>query len=120
MKELNQANEASGLSKTELERRAALQRAEELLGILDLLATSKGSGQRVSFPLPALVRSVQNSLRSPMSKDEIELCLQLLGKEVAPWYVSIAKFGTIVGVVVNRGFRPTKEDVQARLAANAV
>jgi len=119
-KEFNQANKASGTSKAELERRAAFHRAEELLGILDLLAASKGNGQRVSFPLPALVRSVQSSLRSPMSKDEIERCLQVLEKEVAPWYVSMAKFGTIVGVVVNRGFRPTKEDVQARLAANTI
>ena len=117
-KEFNHTNETSGLSKAELERRAAFQRAEELLGILDLLATSKGGGQRVSFPLPALVRNVQSSLRSPMSKDEIERCLQVLEKEVAPWYVSMAKFGTVVGVVVNRGFRPTKEDVQARLTAN--
>jgi hypothetical protein len=120
MKEFNQANEAHGLSKAELGRQAAFQRAEELLGILDLLAASKGSGQRVSFPLPALVRSVQNSLRSPMSKDEIERCLQVLEKEVAPWYISMAKFGNVVGVVVNRGFRPTKEDVQARLATNTI
>jgi len=117
-KEFNHTNETSGLSKAELERRAAFQHAEELLSILDLLAASKGGGQRVSFPLPALVRNVQSSLRSPMSKDEIERCLQVLEKEVAPWYVSMAKFGTVVGVVVNRGFRPTKEDVQARLTAN--
>ena len=120
MKEFNQANEAPRLSKAELGRLAAFQRSEELLGILDLLAASKGSGQRVSFPLPVLVRSVQNSLRSPMSKDEIENCLQVLEKEVAPWYISMAKFGTIVGVIVNRGFRPTKEDVQARLEANTI
>jgi uncharacterized protein YejL (UPF0352 family) len=55
-----------------------------------------------------------------MSKDEIERCLQVLEKEVAPWYISMAKFGNVVGVVVNRSFRPTKEDVQARLATNTI
>lgn len=119
-KEIEQATLGPAPTKAEIERRAALQRAEELLGILELLAASKGSALRASFPLPALVQSVRSSLRSPMSREEIERCLQVLEKDIAPGYVSMAKFGSIVGVVVNRGCRPAKEDIQGRLKANGV
>lgn len=117
-KAIQQANLAPAPTKAELERRAAMQRAEELLGILELLAASKSTALRASFPLPALVQSVRSSLRSPMSKEEIERCLQVLEKDIAPGYVSLAKFGNLVGVVVNRGCRPAKEDIEARLRSN--
>jgi len=119
-KEIQRANLGPVPTKAELERRAALQRAEELLGILELLSSSKGSALRASFPLPALVQSVRGSLRSPMSKDEIERCLQVLERDIAPGYVSTAKFGSLVGVVVNRGCRPSKECIHERLRANGV
>lgn len=119
-KEIQQANLSPAPTKAELERRAALQRAEELLGILELLAASKGAALRASFPLPALVQSVRSSLRSPMSKEEVERCLGVLEKDIAPGYVSMAKFGNLVGVVVNRGCRPAKQDIQARLKLNGV
>ena len=119
-KELQRANLGPTPTKAELERRAALQRAEELLNILELLSASKGSALRASFPLPALVQSVRGSLRSPMSKDEIERCVQVLEQDIAPGYVSTAKFGNLVGVVVNRGCRPSKEDIQERLRVNGV
>jgi hypothetical protein len=102
-------------TKEELARIAALQRAEELLSILDLLASGKGAGLRVSFPLAALVTSVQASIRSPMSKEEIENCLDVLEKDVAAGYVSCVAFGSMKCVVVNKAMKPWPEEVAERL-----
>jgi hypothetical protein len=99
-------------SQASLNRLAALQRSEELIQILELLATTKGPGLRASFPLPALVRSIQSSLRSPMSSEEIERCVSVIGKEIAPGYVEKKVFGSMKGVVVNRMFKPDVEKVR--------
>jgi hypothetical protein len=102
-------------TKEELVRIAALQRAEELLSILDLLAAGKGAGLRASFPLTALVTSVQASIRSPMSKEEIENCLAVLEKDVAMGYVSYVALGSMKCVVVNKAMKPWPEEVAQRL-----
>jgi hypothetical protein len=102
-------------TKEELARTAALQRAEELLSILDLLASGKGAGLRASFPLNALVTSVQSSIRSPMSKEEIENCLNVLEKDVAVGYVSCVAFGSMRCVVLNKAMKPWPEEVAERL-----
>ena len=96
-----------------LDRLAALQRCEELIQILELLVAAKGSGLRASFPMPALVRCVQSSLRSPMSAEEIERCVMVTGKEVAPGYVEKKVFGSMKAVVVNKMFKPDLEKVRA-------
>jgi DNA replication factor Cdt1 C-terminal domain len=116
-KEVAAANSPAAPTRAERERRAALQRSEEMLGILDMLAIGKG-GQRASFPLPALVRSVQSSVRSPMSKEEIERCLDVLEKDIASGFVKVSKFGSVVGVVINRLCKPTAVQVQQRLKAS--
>jgi hypothetical protein len=102
-------------TKEELARTAALQRAEELLSILDLLASGKGAGLRASFPLSALVTSVQSSIRSPMSKEEIENCLNVLEKDVAIGYVSCVAFGSMRCVVLNKAMKPWPEEIAERL-----
>jgi hypothetical protein len=110
--ELQAENLAHKPTQASLDRRAALQRCEEMIQILELLATTKGPGLRASFPLPALVRSIQSSLRSPMSSEEIDRCIVVIGKEVAPGYVEKKEFGSMKGVVVNRIFKPEVEKVR--------
>jgi hypothetical protein len=83
-----------------------------MVQILELLATTKGPGFRASFPLPGLIRSIQSSLRSPMSTEEIERCIVVIGKEVAPGYVEKKVFGSMKGVVVNRMFKPDAEKLR--------
>ncbi|KAF2267724.1 hypothetical protein CC78DRAFT_576726 [Lojkania enalia] len=103
-------------SSAELQRKAALQRAEETLGILSLLAASKGPGSmRVSFSIASLLQSLQSSIRTPISKEEALKCVEVLASEVAPGYVSIVRMGTISSVVINHGMRPT--DLKSRLVA---
>jgi hypothetical protein len=109
----------SGPTKDERERLAALQRAAELLQILNLLAVSKG-GSRVSFPLPTLVANIKTSLRSPMSKEEILRCVKALQTEVVPGHVSVVTFGSVTGVVVDMMRKPAASEVQAKLRALGV
>lgn len=57
--------------------RICVERAGEVLDILIMLLRSR---RRATFPLPELVKSVQTSVRSPLSKKEIVQCLKILAK----------------------------------------
>lgn len=103
------------LSPAEQQRKAALQKSEEVLGVLSLLAASKGSGTRTSFSMAALLQSLQGSIRSPLSREEVLKCVEVLAKEVAPGYVNIVKMGSMESVVINSAMRPV--DVRGRLVA---
>jgi hypothetical protein len=100
-------------SPAEVQRRQALQRSEEVLGVLSLLCASKGASMRVSFSTAALIQSLQSSIRSPISKEEALKCIEVLASEVTPGYVNVVRMGAISSVVVNRGLRPV--DVKGRL-----
>jgi hypothetical protein len=113
-KEIFQSTLPLGPTKAEVERRAALQRAEELISILEMMATSKG-GLRVSFPLPTVVQTVQSSIVSPLSREEIERCLDATSKEVAPGYINMVPLGSMKAIVINRNMRPLPEIVRERL-----
>lgn len=101
-------------SAAELQRRAALHRSEEVLGVLSLLCASR-PGARISFSTATLLQSLQSSIRSPISKEEAMKCVEVLANEVTPGYVSIVRMGTISSVVVNRAMRPV--DIKSRLVA---
>jgi hypothetical protein len=47
-----------------------------------------------------------------MSTEEIERCIVVIGKEVAPGYVEKKVFGSMKGVVVNRMFKPDAEKLR--------
>jgi hypothetical protein len=104
-------------SPIELQRKAALQRAPEVLRVLSLLCASK-PGMRVSFSTTTLVQSLRSSIRSPISQEEAMKCIEVLANEVAPGYLSVVNMGTISSVVVNQAMRPT--DVKNRLVALGV
>jgi hypothetical protein len=101
-------------SPAELERKAALQRAPEVLGVLSLLCASR-PGMRISFSTATLIQSLRTSVRSPISQDEAMRCIDVLASEVAPGYVSIISIGSISSVVVNQAMRPV--DIKNRLIA---
>jgi hypothetical protein len=96
----------------ELQRRAALQRTPEVLGVLSLLCSNR-PGMRVSFSTTTLLQALQGSIRTPISKEEAMKCVEVLASEVAPGYVSIVRMGTISSVVINQMMRPT--DIKSRL-----
>ncbi|KAJ4374487.1 hypothetical protein N0V86_007356 [Didymella sp. IMI 355093] len=98
----------------ELQRRAALQRSEEVLGVLSLLCASR-PGMRVSFSTTTVLQQLQGSIRSPISKEEAMKCIEVLASEVAPGHVSLVRMGAISSVVVVPAMRPL--DVKGRLVA---
>ncbi|KAF2201820.1 hypothetical protein GQ43DRAFT_440243 [Delitschia confertaspora ATCC 74209] len=101
-------------SPTEIARMSALARAEEILSILALLAAGKaGPGQRASLSMVALCQALRTSVRSPISREEAEKCVEVLAQEVCPGYVSLVRMGSMVSVVVNQAARPM--DVRGRL-----
>ena len=104
-------------SPAELQRRAALQRSPEVLGVLSLLCANR-PGARVSFSTTTLLQSLQGSIRSPISKEEAMKCIDVLANEVAPGYVSIVSMGAISSVVINQAMRPM--DIKSRLVALGV
>ncbi|KAF2477098.1 uncharacterized protein BDR25DRAFT_330989 [Lindgomyces ingoldianus] len=105
-------------SPAELQRKAALQRSEDVLAVLSLLVASRGGGTRVSFSMAALLQSLQGSIRTPLSKEEVMKCVEVLATEVTPGYVSIVRMGAISSVVINQAMRPM--DVKSRLLALGV
>ncbi|KAJ4993635.1 hypothetical protein SVAN01_00689 [Stagonosporopsis vannaccii] len=96
----------------ELQRRAALQRSEEVLGVLSLLCASR-PGMRVSFSTTMVLQQLQGSIRSPISREEALKCIEVIADEVAPGHVSLVNMGTISSVVVVPAMRPL--DVKSRL-----
>jgi hypothetical protein len=119
-KEAHAASLPAAPTKEQRERMAALQRSEEVLEIMNLLALAKGGSSRVSFPLPSLVRNLQSSIRSPLSKEELIRCVNVLQTEIAPGHISMVTFGSVTGIVVERNRKPTLADVKARLKARGV
>ena len=113
-------------SKAERERRAALHRAEEVVGMLTLLAgrdRASGFGERqanvsprMSFPLQVLVKSVQGSIRSPMASEEVLKCLEVLEEEVGPaGFVRIVRTSGVCAVVVCPRLRPAMSELRERV-----
>lgn len=119
-KQMHAASLPARPTKDQLDRIAALQRVEEVMSILDLLVAAKGQGPRASFSLPSLVQNIQNSLRSPMAKEEAERCLVVMEKEVAVGYVKCLRMGSMSGVVVDTGAKPRRDVLLANLKAAGI
>lgn len=128
-KELHQSTLPAPPSRASLDRKAALQRLEEVVPVLNILSTSTGAssaslsaaarpateGKKVSFNLPTLVQTLQNSLRNPISKAEAELCVVLLAEEVVPEWVRLVRCGKVLGVVVSAGSGAGMGEVRERV-----
>ncbi|MCJ1376492.1 hypothetical protein MMC20_007735 [Loxospora ochrophaea] len=101
-----------------LARRAALQRLEEVVPVLEVLSNgvyrcSSNLGQwdgerevgggKTSFTMATLVQNLQMSMRNPIGREESERCVRALAEEVAPEWVEVASLGKVVGVTFRRG-----------------
>ncbi|KAK0942981.1 hypothetical protein LTR29_005553 [Friedmanniomyces endolithicus] len=99
----------AGPTKQQMERKAALHRVEDIARVLGLLV---GAKPRVSLSMQAMVQQLQQSLRNPISREEVEQCLELMAAEVMPGFVSIFVSGSVRGVVVRRDGRLDAADVR--------
>lgn len=89
----------AGPTKEQLERKAALHRVENVSRVLSLLV---GARERHSLSLPAIVQQLQQSLRNPISKDEVLKCLNVMSGEITPGFVRVIQSGEVQGVVIVR------------------
>ncbi|PMD12433.1 hypothetical protein NA56DRAFT_484952 [Hyaloscypha hepaticicola] len=115
-KQLHQSTLPPPPSEAEIARKAALQRVEEVVGVLSILSTSSSIGQqRISFTLPTVLGKLRDSFKTPMSKEEGATCVRLLASEIAPDWVKIVKMGKVEALVVNRDEKPGEEDIRERV-----
>ncbi|KAI4125602.1 MAG: hypothetical protein LQ347_005315 [Umbilicaria vellea] len=122
-KQLQHASLPSGPSPALLARKSALQRLEEIIPVIEILTssgsktqnTNRGEVQTFSFTLPTLVQHLQNSLRNPISRDEVERCVGLLAEEVAPGWIRARRVGKLVGLTVDRGGVVAREEMRLRV-----
>ena len=102
----------TGPTKVQMERKAALQRVEEIARVLDLLAAGRS---RCSFSMQVMAQQLRQSLRNPISREEVERCLDLMTKEITPGFVSLVKSGPVTGVVVTKGGKVGREELSQRV-----
>lgn len=122
LKELSNNATATASTTARAERRMALNRLDEIIATLDMLSTPTKSTSisqksaskpsqpnelllpstraKTSFSLAQLSQTIRQSLASPISREEVAACLDLLAKEVAPEWVEIYRLGKMVGVVL--------------------
>lgn len=109
---------ANGPTSAELERRAALQRADDVSAVVAMLAKSApavGMGGRVSFTMATVLQKLKDSLRLPISKEEAVACVRLLAGEVVPEWLRIVVVAGKENVVVTMGRAPTSSTVMERV-----
>jgi hypothetical protein len=131
-KEMHQAKLPPPLSKEQLLRRSALQRVEDIAGVLSMLKTSASAksssgssssdvqlSEKSSFGLSSLVQRIKDSAKTPISREEVEMCLQLLAEELAVEWVRSLSIGKMRCVVLyhreNPGFDMLKKRVSEAL-----
>jgi hypothetical protein len=107
------ANLPAGLTRSELERKSALHRVEDVARVLDMLAAGQ---PRASFSMSALLQHLQQSLRTPITREEVERCLGIMAGEIMPSFVRVIASGGMSGVVVTRGGKIGFADLKERLA----
>ncbi|KAK7739223.1 hypothetical protein SLS53_005860 [Cytospora paraplurivora] len=103
---------ATGPTPADLERRAALQRADDVAAVIAMLSraaasSSPGGGARVSFTMPTLLQRLGDSLRLPISREEGAACIRVLAREVAPEWLRIVVAAGRENVVVQVGRAPS-------------
>ncbi|KAJ9319507.1 hypothetical protein DTO271D3_276 [Paecilomyces variotii] len=126
-KELRQSKLPPPPSKEMLLRRSAAERVEEVARVLMVLRPSGvvGTGpwaiaasQKKPYSLGAVVRNVQDSVRSPISDREVEICLDILTrKDIAGDWVKLVTVNDLRSVVLGsgRGISPT--DIGTKVSA---
>lgn len=108
----------AGLSPAQLERRAALQRVEEvsaLIGMLSRASSEGGMGGRVSFPMAVLLEKLKDSFRMGISKPEGAVCVRLLASEVAPEWIRVITLSGRENVVVETACQLGKPEIARRV-----
>ncbi|KAI9929194.1 hypothetical protein ASPWEDRAFT_36826 [Aspergillus wentii DTO 134E9] len=124
-KELRQSKLPPPPSKDMLLRRAAAERVEEVVGIVACLRPVGyvGTGikamlaaQRKPFRLETMVQNIQDSMRNPISAQEVEMCLELLARpDVAGQWVNLVAVNEIKSVVLKSSADVSPKEIGAKV-----
>lgn len=121
-KELQQASLPPPPTEEELLRQSAAERVEDVTRVLLLLrppvSVKKGivTAQKKPYQFEALVQNIQDSLRRPVSSEEIAACLDILAqKDVAGDWIDIVKIDKLTSVVLKSGGDISPEEISARV-----
>jgi hypothetical protein len=118
LKQHLQSQAAAPPSPAELQRRAALQRADDVAGVIGMLSMATAEGRaRISFAMPAILVKLKDSLRIPISQDEGACCIRLLATDIVPQWLRVVTIGGRENVVIQTAFQPSKAVVQERVNA---
>ncbi|PWY92570.1 hypothetical protein BO70DRAFT_425249 [Aspergillus heteromorphus CBS 117.55] len=125
-KQLRQAKLPPPPSKDMLLRRAAAERVEEVAGVLALLrpAGYVGTGakavmtaQRTPFRLEMIAQNVRDSVRSPISEREVEICVEILAREdIAGQWVNFVTVNRMKSVVLKSCADVQTKEIAAKVA----
>ena len=124
-KQLHQSTLLPPPSKETLLRRAAAERAEDVARILASLrpittdsimtpTAAAGPMQRKSYRIDTIVEHVQNSMRTPVSRQEIEACLDVLADVAGEW-ISIIVVKEVRNVVLKSFAHVSSRDIGERV-----
>lgn len=98
----------------ELQRRAALQRVEDIAATISMLTLANGM-PRQAFSMPTILQKLKDSLRMPMSSEEGATCLRLMATEVTPAWIQIVTIGGKENVVIQRALQPIDRVIRERV-----
>lgn len=86
-------------------RRSAADRVPEVVNVLLMLSPTTLSGPpKKPFRLHTITQNIQDSMRSPISKREVEACLDMLSQhEVAGDWITVVTVNSLKSVVLRGG-----------------
>jgi hypothetical protein len=125
-KEEEQSKQPPPPSKDVLLRQSAAQRIEDVAGVLvqmrpsgstEMDSSNKALVRRKPYKLANVVQNIQDSTGSPISKQEIEICIEILAQpSVAGNWVSIIAMGKLKSVVLKSGDNVSPRDIALKVA----
>lgn len=117
-KEMLNSQQDNNPKPEDLQRRAALQRAVDIVDVISMLSTATALGQkRLAFTMPALLTKLKDSLRVPISREEGASCIKMLASEIAPQWIKVVTIGGRDNVVVLPDFALSKTAIQGRVSS---
>ncbi|KAK2808346.1 hypothetical protein FQN50_004731 [Emmonsiellopsis sp. PD_5] len=124
-KQLRQTTLAPPLSKEAILRRSAANLVEDVIGILILMRPSSTSplitsgyvSSKKPYKFDTIVQNIRDSLRSAISKQEIEACLDLLAQpSVAGDWIDIITVNRLKSVVLRSGRDISPQEICMKVA----
>lgn len=125
-KELVQSKLPPPPTKKEVLRLSASERVEEVVQILGMLrpAGYVGTGikamlaaQRKPFKLETIIEHVRDSIRNPIPRDEVEMCIEILADaRVAGHWISIVSVNEMRSVVLKSCSNIAAKEIGAKVA----